>query len=63
MLASRYRADLRVYAEAAQFLIEAVGTGFSEALMRAQRTRLAFERSRGELERHVQKHNCLQTKR
>ena len=58
MLAHRYHADLRVYAVAAQSLPRAVGAHFSEALVRAYRARLAFERARDQLNQHIRKHGC-----
>jgi hypothetical protein len=58
MLAYRYHADLRVYAVAAQSLVQAIGEKFSEALRRAQRARLVFEKARDELNKHVREHNC-----
>ena len=59
MLASRYHADLRVYASAAHSLAQSIGAEFSEALKRAQRARVVFERARDELNRHVLDHHCL----
>jgi hypothetical protein len=59
MLAHRYHADLRVYAVAAQSLVHAVGTNFSEALRRAHRARRVFEKAREELNRHTREHNCF----
>jgi hypothetical protein len=58
MLACRYHADLRVYAVAAQSLVQAIGANFSEALRRADRARLAFERARDELNKHMTNHQC-----
>jgi hypothetical protein len=58
MLACRYHADLRVYAVSAQSLVQAIGVNFSEALRRAQRARLAFEKARDELNKHLRKHEC-----
>jgi hypothetical protein len=58
MLACRYHADLRVYAAAAQSLVQAVGVNFQEALRRAQRARAVFERAREELNRHTREHKC-----
>jgi len=58
LLACRYHADLRVYAVAAQSLVQAIGANFSEALRRADRARLAFERARDELNRHLRQHQC-----
>jgi hypothetical protein len=58
MLACRYHADLRVYAVAAQSLVQAIGANFSEALRRAHRARLAFEKARDELNKHVREHEC-----
>jgi hypothetical protein len=59
MLAHRYRADLRVYAEAEQSLEGAVGANFSEALRRADRARLVFEWARDQLKKHIGWHHCL----
>jgi hypothetical protein len=58
LLACRYHADLRVYAVAAQSLVQAIGANFSEALRRAHRARFAFERARDELNKHVREHEC-----
>ena len=58
MLANRYHADLRVYAVAAQSLLQSVGANFSEALKRAHRARLMFERARDQLNRHLEDHHC-----
>jgi len=58
LLACRYHADLRVYAVAAQSLVQAIGANFSEALRRADRARIAFERARDELNKHVRQHQC-----
>lgn len=58
MLACRYHADLRVYASAAQCLMQAVGADFSGELRRAQRARLAFERARDQLNKHLREHAC-----
>lgn len=58
MLAHRYHADLRVYSLAAQSLVQAIGANFSEALKRAQRARLVFERARDELNKHIREHDC-----
>lgn len=58
ILACRYHADLRVYGVAAQSLVQAIGANFSEALRRAQRARLAFERARDELNKHMREHEC-----
>ncbi len=58
LLACRYHADLRVYAVAAQSLVQAIGVNFSEALRRAHRARLAFERARDQLNKHVREHEC-----
>jgi hypothetical protein len=61
MLAQRYRADLRVYAEAEQSLDRAIGAKFSEALQRANRARMVFERARDELNKHIRGHRCVET--
>jgi hypothetical protein len=58
ILAHRYHADLRVYAVAAQSLVPAVGANFSDALRRAQRARLAFEKARDKLNKHIREHDC-----
>jgi len=58
MLAHRYHADLRVYAAAAQSLVQSIGANFLEALRRAQRARLVFEKSRDELNKHLSEHAC-----
>ena len=58
LLACRYHADLRVYAVAAQSLVQAIGANFSEALRRADRARVAFERARDALNKHVRQHQC-----
>jgi hypothetical protein len=57
ILVHRYHADLRVYALAAQSLVQAIGANFSEAFRRAQRARLVFERSRDELNKHTREHD------
>jgi hypothetical protein len=61
ILALRYRADLRVYAEAEQTLEAAIGTKFSEALQRANRARLVFERAREQLSSHIRVHRCVES--
>ncbi|MCU1336105.1 MAG: hypothetical protein JWO19_1686 [Bryobacterales bacterium] len=58
MLAHRYHAELRVYWDAAHSLVR-IGTNFSEALRRADRARLAFERARDQLNKHINVHRCL----
>jgi len=58
MLAHRYHADLCVYADAAQFLVKAIGANFSDAFQRADRARIVFERAREELIRHIGWHDC-----
>jgi len=58
ILVHRYHADLRVYAVAAESLVRAIGANFSEELRRAHRARLAFERARDELNRHMTQHHC-----
>jgi hypothetical protein len=58
MLAYRYHADLRVYAVAAQSLVQAIGANFTEALRRAHRARASFERARDELNKHLRQHHC-----
>lgn len=58
MLEHRYHADLRVYAVAANSLLEAVGANFSEALKRADRAHLVFEKARDQLNKHTTEHNC-----
>jgi len=63
MLAHRYRADLRVYSLAAQSLLQAIGANFSDALKRAQRARLVFERARDELNKHMREHQCFAARR
>ena len=60
MLADRYHADLRVYADAAHSLVTAIGANFPEALDRAARARQAFERARDQLKRHLGEHHCLE---
>ena len=59
MLAHRYHADLRVYAEAEQSLERAIGANFSEAFRRADRARVVFERARELLNQHTRWHHCL----
>jgi hypothetical protein len=58
MLADRYHADLRVYAEAEQSLVKAIGATFAEALRRANRARLVFEKARDHLNAHINWHHC-----
>jgi hypothetical protein len=60
MLAHRYHADLRVYADVAYSLVAAIGPNFSEALGRAARARHVFERARDQLNRHIRDHHCLE---
>jgi hypothetical protein len=59
MLAGRYHADLRVYSEAEQSLERAIGANFPAALQRADRARIAFEKARDQLNRHIGWHHCL----
>ena len=58
MLARRYHADLRVYADAAESLMRAIGANFSEEFQRATRARLVFERARDQLNQHINRHHC-----
>jgi len=58
MLAHRFHADLRVYAAAANSLVQAVGSNFSEALRRANRAHLVFEHARDQLNKHIRDHGC-----
>jgi hypothetical protein len=58
ILAWRYHADLRVYADVARSLVLAVGANFAEALNRANRARLVFERARDQLNKHLSEHHC-----
>ena len=60
MLAHRYHADLRIYADAAYSLVTTIGENFPEALRRATRARQVFERARDQLNRHVREHHCLE---
>ena len=59
MLTARYHADLRIYSEAEQSLERAIGSNFPEALKRADRARIAFEKARDQLSKHVAGHHCL----
>ena len=58
MLAHRFHADLRVYAAAANSLVQAVGSNFSEALRHANRAHLVFEHARDQLNKHIRDHGC-----
>jgi len=59
MLTLRYHADFRVYWAAQQSLSLSIGPTFPEALQRANRARLVFERSRDRLNEHINSHHCL----
>lgn len=59
MLTARYHAELHIYSEAEQSLERAIGANFPEALKRADRARIAFEKARDQLSKHIVGHRCL----
>jgi len=58
MLACRYHADLRVYAISVNSLLRTIGGNFADALKRADRARMVFEKARDQLNKHIRDHNC-----
>lgn len=60
LLETRYRADLRVYLDAARRLDSALlSPDFSAAQEHANQARRAFEDARSRLKLHIKEHACL----
>lgn len=58
MLKARMRADLRVYREAVDALVEHTGRGFEKAHKLAEIARIAYEAARNRFNAHVASHRC-----
>jgi len=58
MLKARMRADLRVYREAVDALVEHTGRGFEKAHKLAEIARIAYEAARNRFNDHVSSHRC-----
>ena len=57
-LTDRYLADRRTYIENVRKLEGVDGAGFEVAYLRAERARIAFEKSRLRRNEHITKHAC-----
>ena len=58
ILLGRFHADVRVYVGCATNLGNRIGTAFEAAYKHAEGARIAFERSRLTLNRHIAQHGC-----
>lgn len=58
ILLGRFHADVRVYVACATNLGNSTGAAFDAAYKHAEGARIAFERSRVALHKHMAKHGC-----